>query len=200
MLATALRVVELAAGELAPFTMLLLQRRGHQTQAVVAAARFGVVVHMLPLVLPVGPASSSYRIRNETLMSTSFREDWRVGTALLAALLALGIAGGILIYLFSSAMGADRPARETFSLEEQNITVPVCSDSSETKDRMHSLILVGLDQAFTDHVANLFRVWMSNGTNDPGKAANGIRLGARAYLHARHQIANWDIVNCEVRK
>jgi hypothetical protein len=95
---------------------------------------------------------------------------------------------------------AQRPVsaeeKHPFELQPIDVNIPDCSDNEEVKDRMRSLVLEGLDQALRDHVTNLFRIWMSNPA-DPTKAGTGVRNGARAYIHARHQISEWDVPPCK---
>jgi hypothetical protein len=129
-------------------------------------------------------------------VSTSFREDWRVGTALLAVLLALGIIGGVLVYWFTPAFGAPLP-HDKGKIEFATTIGPLCTDDSALREQVRGVVLAGLESALHQHVEKLMAVWISDGGVNPSRAANGIWIGSRAYLHARKQIEDWDIPSCK---
>jgi hypothetical protein len=125
-------------------------------------------------------------------MSTSFREDWRVGSALLAALLALGIIGGVLVYWFTPAIGAPLTGKELI------VPVgPLCSDDPKEIERVRVLIDRGVDEALEEHVKLLMGIWIKDDVNQANRAATGLRNGTRAFFHARKQIDAWVIPPCK---
>jgi hypothetical protein len=129
-------------------------------------------------------------------VSNSFRDDWRVGTALLAALLALGIAGGMLVYWFTPAFGVPL-AHDKGKIEFATTIGPLCSDDPTVREQVRGVVLAGLESALHQHVEKLMAVWISDGGLNPSRAANGVWIGSRAYLHARQQIEIWDIPPCK---
>jgi hypothetical protein len=129
-------------------------------------------------------------------MSISFREDWRIGTALLAALLALGVIGAVLVYWFTPAVGAAFP-HDKGKIEFATTIGPLCSDDPSVREQVRGTVLAGLENALRQHVEKLMGVWISDGGLNPSRAANGIWIGSRAYLHAHQQIESWDIPSCK---
>lgn len=127
-------------------------------------------------------------------MSNSFREDWQKGTVLLASLLALGIVGAILVYLFT---GATTPLYDKGKIEFATTIGPLCSDDPGVREQVRGIVLSGLENALHQHVEKLMAVWISDGGVNPSRAANGVWIGSRAYLHARQQIEAWDIPPCK---
>jgi hypothetical protein len=138
-------------------------------------------------------------IGNGIAMSDSFRKDWRIGTALLVALLALGIIGGVLVYWFTPALGAPL-AYDKGKIEFATTIGPLCSDDSGVREQVRGTVLAGLENALRQHVEKIMGVWISDGGVNPSRAANGVWIGSRAYLHARQQIESWDIPACEGKK
>jgi hypothetical protein len=123
-------------------------------------------------------------------MSNSFRDDWKVGTALLAALLALGIIGGSIVYLFTGATTAPQKDLQLSNVGE------LCTDDLAIKQQVQGIILGALDTSLHNHVEHLFEVWMAGGEGGHTRAATGVRNGTRNYLHARAQIEHWEIPPC----
>jgi hypothetical protein len=115
-------------------------------------------------------------------MSNSFREDWQRGTILLVSLVALGIVGAIFVYLFAGATPAP--------------VGPLCSDDSKQIERVKELVQGGLDNALQDHTEHLMSIWIRDNVDVASRAGIGMRNGARAYFHARQQIADWVIPPC----
>jgi hypothetical protein len=123
-------------------------------------------------------------------MSNSFREDWQVGTALLAALLALGMIGGGIVYLFTGATTAPQKDLQLTNVGD------LCTDDLAIKQQVQGIILGALDTSLHNHVEHLFEVWMAGGEGGHTRAATGVRNGTRNYLHARAQIEHWEIPPC----
>jgi hypothetical protein len=128
-------------------------------------------------------------------MSASFRNDWRIGTALLATLLGLGIVGAVIIVLLGGA--TTPPHHDTGKIEFATTIGPLCADDSTLREQVRRTVLAGLENALRQHVEKIMGVWISDGGVNPSRAANGVWIGSRAYLHARKQIEDWDIPACK---
>jgi hypothetical protein len=122
-------------------------------------------------------------------MSNSFHEDWQKGTILLVSLVALGIVGSILVYLFTGATTSQK------DLQLSNVG-ELCTDDPAIKQQVRGIILGALDTSLHNHVEHLFEVWMAGGEGGHTRAGNGVRNGTRNYLHARAQIEHWEIPPC----
>jgi hypothetical protein len=124
-------------------------------------------------------------------MSNSFREDRQRGTILLVSLLALGLFGAIIVYLFTSATPAPQKDLQLTNVGE------LCTDDPAIKEQIRGIILGALDTSLHNHVEHLFEVWMAGGEGGNVRAGNGVRNGTRNYLHARAQIEHWEIPPCK---
>jgi hypothetical protein len=128
-------------------------------------------------------------------MSTSFHEDWRIGSALLATLLGLGILGAVIIVLLGGA--TPLPHHDVGKIKFSTTIGPLCSDDPAVREQVRGTVLAGLESALHQHVEKLMAVWISDGGINPERAANGVWIGSRAYLFARKQIEEWDIPSCK---
>ena len=118
----------------------------------------------------------------------SFKDNWRIGTALLAALLGLGLLGAVIVYLYAPpAAGAHPPP-------------PLCSDEPKINDQINNLAFEALDEAFRTQIETLFSSWMRDSTGQPDRAGNGARTAAVAYVHARTLILAWNMPRCTPEK
>jgi hypothetical protein len=114
-------------------------------------------------------------------MSKSFRDDWRIGTALIVALLGLGVIGGVIVYFMSPA-----PA--------QQVPMPQASPLDMYADIPFDPMLLEIDkaaltQAYHDQVKHLFDVWMRGQAQNTREATAGFKIARRAYSLAAAQIA-----------
>jgi hypothetical protein len=118
-------------------------------------------------------------------MSNSFREDWRIGTALLAALLALGIIGGVLVYWFTPALGQTQPQ-----------PLPSFCASTEDRETVRAILQKSVDNGLQDQVTHLFEQWMRDSTDQPRRAVNGSQAAIAAYIRARRFVVGWNPPVC----
>ena len=72
----------------------------------------------------------------------------------------------------------------------------VCSDDAEAREQVRKTTQSALTEALHNQVEHLFSIWMKDETGQPQRAATGVRQAAKGYLHARTQIAKWDIPPC----
>jgi hypothetical protein len=118
-------------------------------------------------------------------MSKSFRDDWRIGTMLLGTLLALGIVGGIIIYLIAPA-----PA--------QQVPLPSPSPIDIYADIPFDPVLLELDkqalaQAYFDQLKHLFDIWIRGQAQSTKEITTGLKIARRAYSIAAAQIAKREV-------
>jgi hypothetical protein len=118
-------------------------------------------------------------------MSNSFREDWRRGTALLVALLALGIIGGALVYWFTPAFGQTQPKP----------LINFCA-SVEDREIVRTILQRSVDNGLQDQVTHLFEQWMRDSTDQPRRAVNGSQTAIIAYIRARKFVVGWNPPVC----
>ena len=120
-------------------------------------------------------------------MSASFREDWRVGTALLCTIFAIGLIGAVIIILLGGAVPGPAPSKE----------IAVCSDEPHINDEVNKIAFQALDEALRQQIENLFLTWMKDASGQPARAAVGVRSAIFAYVHAKAAILEWNIPLCK---
>ena len=68
----------------------------------------------------------------------------------------------------------------------------------ETREKVRSLIIEGLDEGLRDHVKHLFEVWLKvDDVNQPKRVLSGIRAGAKAYVRSREAARKWNPPTCQ---
>ena len=65
------------------------------------------------------------------------------------------------------------------------------------RDRIHSLTLEGIDQAFRDQVKLLFAVWLKDPEPEPKRATLGMSNAIYAYQRAHANAMNWRPTICK---
>lgn len=102
-------------------------------------------------------------------MSASFHEEWQRGTVLLVSLIALGIVGAILVYLFTSATPAPRGDYDLYGDTPLDATL-LRLDRDTLRD------------AYQAQLLKLWGVWLTSGApNDAVNFKTGMNNARRAY-------------------
>jgi len=70
-----------------------------------------------------------------------------------------------------------------------------CVDE-RTRDEIRELTLSAIDNAFQNHIALLFDVWVKDPIEQPKRATNGMQANISAYLRARHNAMDWNPTPC----
>jgi hypothetical protein len=80
-------------------------------------------------------------------VSTSFREDWKIGTALLVMIIGVGILGAVLVLLFTNATPA----------QDDQIDLPHLVITSATTGGVSNkeAVIAAAEQAMLEHVQRL---------------------------------------------
>jgi hypothetical protein len=73
----------------------------------------------------------------------------------------------------------------------------VCADP-ETRDRIRALSLRAYDEAFVEHVAKLFVIWVQDPHEQPRRAQTGNQQAISAYIRARNLAMKWEPPACDV--
>jgi hypothetical protein len=71
-----------------------------------------------------------------------------------------------------------------------------CVDTN-TRELIRSLMHDGLDAAMRDHTKRMFEGWMKDDTDQPQRAATGMRNGVRGYVGAHAAVENWNPPACK---
>lgn len=71
--------------------------------------------------------------------------------------------------------------------------------SGEMRDKVRGLTLVGLDNALTKRMEQLFDVWMRDEADQPARARTGTQQAISAYVRSRHYMAAWNPEVCPVQ-
>jgi hypothetical protein len=66
-----------------------------------------------------------------------------------------------------------------------------CMDD-ETREQVRKMMLHGLNDALENHLEALWATWMRDHTQQPERAARGMRLGIDAYLRSRNAALKWN--------
>jgi hypothetical protein len=75
--------------------------------------------------------------------------------------------------------------------------VPVQCFFPQEKDRVIELAHAGVDEAFKEHVKQLFDVWVRDPTEQPKRAMSGMATNLSAYHRARANIRAWEPTICQ---
>ena len=73
---------------------------------------------------------------------------------------------------------------------------PACVTQLD-RDRIHALTIEAIDQAFMDHVNNLFSVWVKDYAPEPKRAMVGMANGISAYRRAVANANGWKPMICK---
>jgi uncharacterized membrane protein len=111
-------------------------------------------------------------------MSNSFREDWRVGSALLGTLLAIGIIGAVIVYLMTAA-----PAQQV-SPPSADLYADIPFDP-----KLLQIDKTALTEAYHDQLKHLFDIWLRGQAQSTKEITTGLKIARRAYGIAAGQIA-----------
>ena len=76
------------------------------------------------------------------------------------------------------------------------VVVKCISRSNEDIDRLKSLTVQALDEAFVHQVAQLYEVWMRDPHGQPQRAQAGVSQAAEAWLDARAGAAKFQPPEC----
>lgn len=68
--------------------------------------------------------------------------------------------------------------------------------SAEDQERLRTLALQGIDEAFKNHTVHLFDIWISDPSDQPKRASKGMQDSIDAYLRARSDSLKWSPPNC----
>lgn len=71
-----------------------------------------------------------------------------------------------------------------------------CVKSIEETERIRSLAIEAIDQAFKIHIAQLYGIRLHDHTDAPRRAYAGIKNGLHAYHRARADIMAWNPPIC----
>lgn len=66
----------------------------------------------------------------------------------------------------------------------------------DLKEKIRSLMLTAIDDAFRNHVEHVYEVWMKDDQGQPARAATGVRNGLIAYLRAYKAAKEWNPRMC----
>ena len=113
-----------------------------------------------------------------------YRPHGRAKGAATGAAIAIILALGLTL----AFLGVRKTTNDGMQLAAE--TSQPCMDH-ETKDRIRTLMLEGVDQALKTHTVNLFETWMKDSAAQPSRAARGMQQGISAYMRSRNSIMNW---------
>lgn len=68
--------------------------------------------------------------------------------------------------------------------------------SERDREHVRELTLMAINQAFTDHVENLFSVWVKDFSPEPKRAMAGMANGISAFHRARANAMQWSPPLC----
>jgi len=71
-----------------------------------------------------------------------------------------------------------------------------CMDA-DTRERARGLMHEGLDAALRDQAKRMFEGWMKDATDQPQRAATGMKNGTRAYAGAHDAVERWNPPTCK---
>ena len=73
---------------------------------------------------------------------------------------------------------------------------PLCMDAA-TRDLVRGIMLDGLTAGLKQHTEQMFDVWLKDDTDQPRRAATGMRGGVSAFTRARAYVQRWDPQACK---
>lgn len=81
-------------------------------------------------------------------------------------------------------------------LEARSETPPLCVDA-ETRETVRGLMMDGITAGLTAQATRLYDIWLKDPSDQPDRAAVGMRNGVQAYVRARRDIGNWTPPACK---
>lgn len=79
---------------------------------------------------------------------------------------------------------------------ESALTETVPCGPKELEVKLKQVMNEALEQALLEHIQNTYEVWMKDETDQPRRAATGIRKGINAYIQATNGISRWQLMTC----
>ena len=73
--------------------------------------------------------------------------------------------------------------------------VAVCGDK-QMQEHIRGITIDALDVALSQHVTNLYVVWMRDEKDQPRRAQAGMSQGISAYVRARKEADAWSLKSC----
>jgi hypothetical protein len=89
-----------------------------------------------------------------------------------------------------------QPPPPTFELAAADSIIFVCVADPELTDKIRRILHEGLDEALKDAVTRTFEVWMKDPTDQPRRAAQGVRNAVSAYIQSRDKLDLWQPQPC----
>ena len=112
-----------------------------------------------------------------------------------AATIVLALALAMCTQPRSENGPTDPEVVEQYFLQSTESFRVLCMDE-ETRERIRHILLTAIDEALQQKVEDLFRVWLSDPTNQPARAREGTRNAIEAYLKARAGALKWTPMQC----
>ena len=102
----------------------------------------------------------------------------------------------VLLILFALALFGWTIGRWDEAPAAPSKQIALCSDEPGINDRINEIAFRALDHSLEQQIGSLFLVWMKDDTEQPARAATGVKRAALAYVHARQAILDLNIPPC----
>lgn len=86
-------------------------------------------------------------------------------------------------------------ASSQYQLESALHEIVPCGDEA-TEQKIRDILHDALDDALKEHIKRTFEVWMKDDTQQPERAARGIRGGVNAYIQSQKALTKWKLLRC----
>ena len=74
--------------------------------------------------------------------------------------------------------------------------VAYCLQDQAQEDKLRAMMTESVEQAFKEHIAHLFDVWMKQQAETPDQFAHGGHLAVEGYLRAINGVQRWKPKRC----